>query len=126
MKEQNFKNHSRYVPLFHFVMLGIVLTIIVLSVINIFSGITLSSIMFVLIAVSSLIGFLKIRRFPLAVQDRAIRAEENLRYFSLTGKLFDPRLTIEQVIALRFAPDNELVALADNAVKDNLSNKEIK
>jgi hypothetical protein len=126
MQEQNFRNHARYVPLFHFVMLGIIVALIILSIINIFHGVNLSSVMFVLMGLSSLIGFAKIRRFPLAAQDRAIRAEENLRYFSLTGKLFDSRLTLQQIIALRFASDDELVDLTDKAVKENLSNKDIK
>ena len=126
MKEQNFKNHARYVPLFHFVMLGIVLAILVLSVINLFSDGNLQSVMFVLIALASLIGFFMMRNFPLAVQDRAIRAEENLRYYSLTGKLLDTRLTIQQIIALRFAPDDELIGLAERAVNENLGNRAIK
>jgi L-cystine uptake protein TcyP (sodium:dicarboxylate symporter family) len=126
MQDQNFKNHARYVPLFHFVMLGIIIAVVVLSIINISSGINLSSVMFLLIAISSLIGFFMIRRFPIAAQDRAIRAEENLRYFSLTGKVFDSRLTLQQIIALRFAPNDELVSMADKAANENMSNKDIK
>ena len=82
--------------------------------------------MFVLMAIAFLIIFLKMRSFPLAAQDRAIRAEENLRYFSLTGKLPDKGLTMSQIIALRFADDDEFVDLAAKALKDNMSNKEIK
>jgi Family of unknown function (DUF6526) len=126
MQEQNVKNHARYVPEFHFLMLGIIVVVFILSVINLFGGINLSSVMFFLIAISLVIGFLKIRRFPLTVQDRAIRAEENLRYFVLTGKLFDSRLTLSQIIALRFAPDDELVSLTDRTIKENLSSKDIK
>ncbi|HMH34293.1 MAG TPA: DUF6526 family protein [Puia sp.] len=126
MQEQNFKNHAKLVPEFHILMLGITITVIILSVIYLFSGITLSSVMFFLLGISSLLGFSKIRRFPLTVQDRAIRAEENLRYFTLTGKLFDSRLTIKQIVALRFAPDEELVALTERAISENMSNKEIK
>jgi hypothetical protein len=126
MQPQNFRNHARYVPVFHFAMLGIIAALLVLSFIYLFSGVSLPSVMFLLIAISSLIGWLKIRRFPLAVQDRAIRAEENLRYFSITGKLFDSRLTLQQIIALRFAADDELVSLADRTVKENLSNRDIK
>jgi Family of unknown function (DUF6526) len=126
MQDQNFKNHARLVPEFHFLMLGITVTVIILSVINLFFGITLSSVMFFLLGISSLIGFLKIRRFPLTVQDRAIRAEENLRYFTLTGKLFDSRLTINQIVALRFASNEEFVALTERAINENMSNKEIK
>ena len=64
--------------------------------------------------------------FAVKAQDRAIRAEENLRHFSLTGKLLDPRLTIRQIIALRFAPDGEFVSLAQAAVDKNLAEDAIK
>ena len=47
------------------------------------------------------------RVYPLKAQDRAIRADENLRHFAMTGKLLDPRLTVKQVVALRFASDGE-------------------
>ena len=67
-----------------------------------------------------------IRTFPLKAQDRAIRAEENLRHYVLTGKLFPAELKLSQIIALRFAPDSEYLALLDRAIKENLSNKEIK
>jgi hypothetical protein len=62
----------------------------------------------------------------LKVQDRTIRAEENLRYFALTGKLLDKNLKISQIIALRFAPDHEMIDLVDRAVRENLSNDQIK
>jgi hypothetical protein len=65
------------------------------------------------------------RVFSLRAQDRAIRAEENLRHFSLTGRLLDPRLRMGQVISLRFAPDEELVALAQRAAEENLSKRAI-
>jgi hypothetical protein len=62
----------------------------------------------------------------LKAQDRAIRGEENLRHFVLTGKRLDPRLTIRQIIALRFAPDDEFVALAKAAADKNLAADAIK
>jgi hypothetical protein len=67
-----------------------------------------------------------LRSFALKAQDRAIRAEENLRHFVLTGKLLPSQLRMSQIIALRFAPDAEFINLAEKAVKENLSNKEIK
>jgi hypothetical protein len=66
------------------------------------------------------------RGFAIKAQDRAIRAEENLRYLAMTGKLLDVRLTLSQVIALRFASDDEFVALAQRAANENLSNDAIK
>jgi hypothetical protein len=66
------------------------------------------------------------RAFALKAQDRAIRAEENLRHFAMTGSLLDKRLKMGQVIALRFASDNEFVALAKRAAEEGLSSKDIK
>ena len=66
------------------------------------------------------------RAFALKAQDRAIRAEEGLRYFILTGKRLDERLTIKQIIALRFASDEELALLAQKAADEGLSNNAIK
>jgi hypothetical protein len=66
------------------------------------------------------------RIFPLRAQDRAIRAEENLRHFALTGKLFDPRLTIKQIIGLRFASDTEFPELARRAADQSMSLDDIK
>jgi len=66
------------------------------------------------------------RIFALKAQDRAIRSEESLRHFALTGKLLDPRLGIRQVIGLRFASDGEFAALAKRAADENLSEDAIK
>jgi hypothetical protein len=59
-------------------------------------------------------------------QDRAIRAEENLRHYVLTGKLFDTALETRQIIALRFASDLELPALARRAIAERLTPDAIK
>jgi uncharacterized membrane protein len=66
------------------------------------------------------------RVFALKAQDRAIRAEENLRHYVLTGKLLDPRLTVQQIVGLRFASDTEFPELARKAAENNTSLKEIK
>lgn len=70
--------------------------------------------------------FFHARIFPLRAQDRAIRAEESLRHFILTGKPLDSRLTMQQIIALRFASDDEFARLAKRAVDEALNNDEIK
>jgi hypothetical protein len=66
------------------------------------------------------------RGFALKAQDRAIRAEENFRYYLATGKVFPTEIKMGQIIALRFAGDDEFVALTEKAIAENLSNKEIK
>ena len=66
------------------------------------------------------------RSFALKAQDRAIRAEENLRYFILTGMRLNQNLSLYQIIALRFASDDEFVSLAEKAIEQNLKPNEIK
>jgi hypothetical protein len=66
------------------------------------------------------------RIFALRAQDRAIRAEENFRHFILTGKPLDSRLRMSQIIALRFASDEEFVELAKKAAEEGMKMKEIK
>jgi hypothetical protein len=80
----------------------------------------------VLITAAMILQFFFSRVFPLKAQDRAIRAEENLRHFALTGKLLDHRLNIKQIIALRFASDAEFVELARKAADEGLSMDAIK
>jgi hypothetical protein len=81
-----------------------------------------------LIVISLILGILfwYSRVFALKAQDRAIRAEENFRHFILTGKPLDNRLRMSQIVALRFASDEEFSLLAKKAIDENLSSREIK
>ena len=129
MQEQNYKNHAQMVPGFHYVTFGLMFALLGGAINYIIKAIpenkylaslvVLVSIIFVLIAWYA-------RVFALKAQDRAIRAEEGLRYFIMTGKAFPSELKLSQIIALRFASDAEYLALLDRAIKENLSNKEIK
>jgi len=69
------------------------------------------------------------QHYALTVQNRIVLQELRYRYFVTTGKRFEPieeLLTDGQLFALRFAPDEELPALADRALKENLSADAIK
>ncbi len=68
----------------------------------------------------------RLRGYALKLQDRIIRGEENFRYYRLTGNLLDSRLSLKQVIALRFADDAEYPELVDRTVAEDLSPGEIK
>ena len=129
MSEQNLKNHSRFVPMYHYVAGTLIILGFGGSIVNLlhadahthYSAALLVVVFFVLIFL-----FWYARAFALKAQDRAIRAEENFRHFILTGKPFDSKLRMGQIIALRFASDAELPALAKKAVEANLSSKQIK
>jgi hypothetical protein len=73
-----------------------------------------------------LLQYYYLRSFALKAQDRAIRAEENFRHYLLTGKPLDSRLTIRQIIGLRFASDEEFPELAKKAAESGMSEEEIK
>jgi hypothetical protein len=129
MSEQNFKNHSRYIILWTFITPLILIAILGGSIVNLIladAHTHYSAALILLISVVLIIIYWYARRFALVAQDRAIRAEENLRYFILTGKPFDSRLRMSQIIALRFAPDDEFPGLVKKAVEEKLRSKEIK
>ena len=131
MTEQNYANHRRYVPMFHIVLFGIIVLTLIGSLVNLYRSLgdhqrLYSASLIVVLDVCLLMLFFFCRIFALKAQDRAIRAEENLRHFVLAGKLLDPRLGIRQVIGLRFASDAEFLELARRAADENLSEDAIK
>ena len=117
------------VPMFHYVTFTLLLAVLIGSIINLVnsaSGNLYSAALLLVLTIAVIFTTFFARLFALKAQDRAIRAEENLRHFALTGKLLDSRLRTSQIIALRFAPDEELVALAKRAVDEHLDAKTIK
>jgi len=131
MATQNYSNHVRLVPGFHYLLASILFLTLIGSLINLYKswgihGQFYSAALIVVLVISCGFLFYYARTFPLKAQDRAIRAEENLRHFVLTGKLLDARLAMRQVIALRFAPDNEFVELARKAADGNMPAADIK
>lgn len=128
---QSYKNHVRYVPLWHYITGSLLLFTLVGSIYNLVIHITnpvnrMVDVILVLIALVLTSIFWYARWFALRAQDRAIRAEENLRHFVLTGKLLDKRLRTNQIIALRFASDEEFPVLAEKASEEHTRSSSIK
>lgn len=131
MKNQQYANHSQYVPLYHYVSTTLLLAILTGSFVNLSRAVDKEEAVYsasLICAMAVLLGLVWFfaRSFALKAQDRAIRAEENFRHYLLTGKPLDNRLRMAQIVALRFAGDDELAALAQKAVAENLSSKQIK
>ena len=131
MQEQSYAKHAQFVPLFHFVLFGLIVVAFIGSLWNFYnhmfvSGQRTTCTLLVIVTFAMFLQFFFSRVFPLKAQDRAIRAEENLRHFVLTGKLLDHRLKIKQIVALRFASDAEFVELARKAADQGLSMGDIK
>ena len=129
MKTQNYANHARFVPLYHFFTVIGTLVLLIGSIVNLYKSSGDNIYNASLIVFGSLLLLLTAfyaRVFALKAQDRAIKAEENFRHYVLTGKVLDKKLTVRQIIGLRFASDEEFPELAKKAVADNMSEKEIK
>ena len=129
--EQNYANHRRFMPLYHYVLSLLMLVALACSLVLVYRAFAggydrLVAVMILLLVIIALIEAGLLRIFPLKAQDRAIRAEENLRHYVLYGSLLDPGLTTRQIIGLRFAGDEELGSLAKRAVEENLSENDIK
>lgn len=130
-REQNYKNHSRLFPLHHFFVAPLTLFFLVGSIYYSLSR-DLDSLERVLLIVLGLICItvpLLSRIYALKNQDRIIRLELRQRYFQLTSKSFsekEQKLTKSQMIALRFASNEELLPMIENAIKNKTEAKEIK
>ena len=131
MATQSYENHTQLVTGFHKVLLPVLFLTLIGSAVNLVESWgdhrrLYSASLIVVLTVCVTLTALFARMFALKAQDRAIRAEENLRHLVIAGKLLDPRLTVQQIVGLRFASDDEFVALARRAAEESLPQKDIK
>lgn len=129
MDTQNYKNHTRFSPLFHYVAVPLSFIVLIGSINNLIRSsedYVYSASLLVVVAILIILTLLVARTSALKAQDRAIKVEENFRHYLLTGKPLANELAMLQIIALRFASDDEFPDLAKKAVDENLSGKEIK
>jgi hypothetical protein len=138
MSEQNFSNHTKFVPMFHFFVVPVLVTNVVMHCYWFFKsfsatpGLILAAFIGVLSAIAVLVLAFLARLFALGVQDRVIRLEEKIRYERLLPEDLKSRVgefTIAQLVSLRFASDAELPALArtvlDGKVNDRKTIKQM-
>ena len=131
MAEQTYATHRQLVPMYHVVTFFLLVTILIGSAVNLWRTIgsgasPYSASLILALTVAVFFVYVYSRVFALKAQDRAIRAEEQLRHYVLTGALLDRRLTVRQIVGLRFASDAEFVALAKRAAEDNMEPEAIK
>lgn len=126
---QNYGNHARYEPLFHFVAGPILIVNMLAAIWQLRHGISPASVLNAATAFALVLTAFFARFFALKAQDRIIRLEMRLRLrdvlpASQQGDI--PRLRMNQIVALRFASDAELPALVAAALNENLGNRDIK
>jgi hypothetical protein len=120
---QTYASHRRYIPAFHFFVLPVLLGNIVVAIVRLIRAPTLSTTWALLVALALAIGIVYARFMPLRAQDRVIRLEERARLervlpADLRGRIGE--LTTSQLIALRFAPDEELPDLVRRSLSGEL------
>lgn len=127
---QDYSSHRKFVPAFHFFTFPLLLATLIGAGINFFKSMgtpgLYSASLILALTVVVVMTFFMMRLFALKAQDRAIRAEENLRHYVRTGSLLDSKLTIRQIIGLRFAADEDYDELAGRAASDGTSENDIK
>ena len=120
---QSFKNHLRFVPLFHFVLAFLLVVYLAASIWNLVRDFSPDNCLGVLLAVALVLLFYYARGFPLAVQDRLIRLEMRLRLAEvlpdeLAGRIGE--ITEDQLIGLRFASDAEMAQRVTEVLEGKL------
>jgi hypothetical protein len=127
MEEQNFGNHGKYVPSYHFFALPVFAVNFLWSLYRLWKlGISFEGIFGVILAAAFVVLVFRARVFALAVQDRVIRLEERLRYERVLPTDLQARcgeLTVGQIVALRFASDAELPALARKVLDEKVTER---
>jgi hypothetical protein len=132
MKTQNYNNHKRYYAPHHFVFYGLIL---LLAVGAFRAGFThrehhfLWVFMGIVVLLIGALSFMLRQHYALTLQDRIILLEVRYRYFTLTGErleLLEDKLRKSQLLALRFASDEELPELVKRAIAEDLSGDQIR
>ena len=126
---QSLKNHGRLDPPYHFILLAVLTANLFIVLCYTWSHLNIYSEWLSVLSIAVFIPAMKLRTYPLKVQDRVIRLEERLRLQSLAPAEWHAqiyRLTEDQLIGLRFAADDEVVDLAKLALEQNLNRKQIK
>ena len=119
--EQSFDNHAKTVPMYHFGLTILVMSVLVYSVIQVFQDFSIDTLMMAVMATALLGTTIFARIFPMGVQDRVIRLEERLRMKEVLPEDLQGRIqefTTEQLIALRFTTDRELPDLARRVLEE--------
>lgn len=121
---QNFDNHAKMVPAYHYVATPLFLAVFLWFGYRTATDFSLDRLFFQLFLVYVLIVAAFARLFPLGVQDRVIRLEERLRLERLLDDELRPRipeLTTRQLIALRFASDHEVASLTRRVLQGDFA-----
>jgi hypothetical protein len=131
-ESQNYKNHVRFDPIWHFFIAPALLInvgIAIYATVHHWPDHHALFLWWVFLSIVLLLAVGRARVHSLTVQDRIIRLEEKLRFHALLPPDLQARshsLSTQQIVGLRFASDEELPALVRRTLDENLTRKQIK
>jgi hypothetical protein len=126
---QTLANHVRIDPPFHYFVLPVFAITWIVSVIFLVRHFGFLHFWIVVFNTALVVAAIRFRQYALKVQDRVIRLEERLRLAALLSDSQRPqiaKLGERQLIALRFASDEEVPALFERTLSANLTPADIK
>lgn len=118
-ENQTYQNHVRWHPPFHFVLTPILLINLIYAIVRLVQDFNVDRVEYLILAVGLILLGLLARVNALKVQDRVVRLEERLRYNEVLPKELADKthgLRTSQIIALRFASDEELTAMIERTL----------
>ncbi len=116
---QNYSNHVRWHPLYHFVLIPILLIHFIWCIVRLYKEPNFDHAEQLMLSIGLLLMMLLVRVNPLKAQDRLIRLEEHLRYQRVLPADLAAKagaLPSRFIVALRFASDDELPGLMQQAL----------
>ena len=125
-EQQSYASHRRYIPEFHFFVLPVLLANMVVTVIEFVRHPRFITAWIAVVAIALGIGIWTARAMALRAQDRIIRLEERVRLAQLLPPDLRSRigeLETSQLIAIRFAPDEEVPELVRRALEGELKTR---
>ena len=127
---QNYQNHVRWFPLFHFIVTPMLLAFLIYAIVQMVRFPDVDRAMLIFLAITLVLLHLCARIQTLTAQNRVIRLEEDLRYREVLAEDLAHKavgLKTSQKIALRFASDKELPDLVQRTLNGDFEKpKDIK
>ena len=123
---QTLATHRRWIPMWHFFAIPVLVANVIVVATRLVRDPQLTNGWAVIVAIALLVGILLSRTMPLRAQDRIIRLEERSRLervlpSDLRGRVGE--LTASQLVAIRFAPDDEVPELTRRALSGELKSQ---
>ena len=125
-RPQTRENHTKMVPVYHYVVFPILVVNLLWALYRVVTGVSIDTAITAAVAFSLVALAFYARTFALGAQDRVIRLEERLRMHGLMPDELKPRIdefTTNQLVALRFASDEELPGLGRRVLDDSIGDR---